>query len=197
MIIFVTGGQASGKSDFALDLLYRGNTPQVFIATGKARDFGFREQINLHRAARPATIPVLESGVDLAASLGQALSLGRTILLDSLDFWYFLVLTEARTPKKLPDARVSDLLAVLDELSAPEAPSAQPAPTLIVVSSETGLGPVAADPTSRAFTRGLGRLNAKISAKADSSWLVVAGNGIQLKDAGERAMGTDHAPATD
>ncbi|MFW5490568.1 MAG: bifunctional adenosylcobinamide kinase/adenosylcobinamide-phosphate guanylyltransferase [Desulfovibrio sp.] len=171
MIIFITGGQASGKSDFALDILYRNGGKQLFIATGRAEDESFRRQIRLHRDARPAEIPVIETGTDLADSLRRALSMGTDILLDSLDFWYFLAMQENQLNK-----RTTDLLAALDEVGDKN---------LIIVSSETGLGPVAADSTTRAFTRGLGRLNAKIAAKADSSWLVVAGRGIQLEGAVE------------
>ena len=45
MITLVLGGNKSGKSDFALDLLAKEEGPALFIATGKAKDLEFREQI--------------------------------------------------------------------------------------------------------------------------------------------------------
>jgi adenosylcobinamide kinase/adenosylcobinamide-phosphate guanylyltransferase len=186
VIIFITGGQASGKSDYALNLLHRLHTydaPPVFVATGKAQDEGLREQIRLHRDMRPARIPVFESGVDLASCLRQALQTGRTVLLDGLDFWYFLVMQEADFLPEKTERRCRELLDLLDETARSPKGQDKDASTLILVSSETGLGPVAADSMTRAFTRGLGRLNTKIAVRADSSWLVVAGHGIPLDTA--------------
>ena len=93
---------------------------------------------------------------------------GGTVLLDSLDFWLF--------------ACHGDDADRRDRLARGLAPYAAPdGPRLVVVSSETGLGPIAADPATRRFIDALGALNQAVAAAAHDVRLVAAGLSIQLK----------------
>lgn len=165
MIHLVVGGQASGKSAHALGLLAACPPPRRFVATGKAADTTFRAQIMAHKRERPVDLPLLEVDLELAPALLQASSQGAACLVDSLDYWLFACRTADQ------EAPVEALLELLPRCQAP----------VILVSAETGLGPVAADAATRAYVRALGSLNRRVAALAQRVTLVAAGLPLVLK----------------
>ncbi|WP_147820399.1 bifunctional adenosylcobinamide kinase/adenosylcobinamide-phosphate guanylyltransferase [Salidesulfovibrio onnuriiensis] len=167
MITLVLGGNKSGKSDFALDLLRKSEKPALFIATGKARDLEFRRQIHEHRISRGPGIEVMEVSTDLPQTLRKAKADFSCVLVDSLDYWLFAV-REAGCEKE----RILEFKEVLDRWGATN---------LILVSCETGLGPLPLSGEVRAFIRGLGALNQACARIADRAYLVAAGLPLQLK----------------
>ena len=56
MIIFVTGGARSGKSDFAQDIAEKLKGKRLFLATAQAFDEEMRHRIQKHRENRPSSI---------------------------------------------------------------------------------------------------------------------------------------------
>jgi adenosylcobinamide kinase / adenosylcobinamide-phosphate guanylyltransferase len=167
MITLVLGGNKSGKSDFALDLLAQSATPGLFVATGKARDMEFREQIRLHRQSRGPNIEVAEVAEGLPQSLQKAKLSFPAVLVDSLDYWLFACREAGCEPVK-----VEEFLEVLDNWGSTD---------LILVSCETGLGPLPAGSAVRAFVRSLGALNQAVAVRADQAFLVAAGLPLTLK----------------
>lgn len=167
MITLVLGGNKSGKSDFALDLLAKSQGPTLFIATGKAKDLEFREQIRLHRESRGPEIEVMEISTDLPQALRQAKLHFRSVLVDSLDYWLFAC-REARCE----DEKVRELGELLAERDTAD---------VILVSCEAGLGPLPGDSETRAFIRSLGALNRSMAHVADQAFLVAAGLPLTLK----------------
>lgn len=171
MIELIIGGNKSGKSDFALELLSRKPTPWTFVATGKSKDLAFREQIQAHRQSRDVGIGVVEIDTDLIAALDRLATLGGAIVVDSLDFWLFSLM------QRFPDreqrcCEQGKLVKRLEGWSGGE---------LILVSTEMGLGPLAYDGEVRAFARDLGQLNREIARVGTSVYLVVAGLAQKLK----------------
>jgi adenosylcobinamide kinase/adenosylcobinamide-phosphate guanylyltransferase len=167
MITLVLGGNKSGKSDFALDLLDKVAQPGVFIATGKAKDMEFREQIKAHRLSRTPDIEVLEVSEDLPQSLRQAKLKFRSVLVDSLDYWLFTC-REAGCENE----KVNEFVELLNEWNDTE---------LILVSCEAGLGPLPGGSAVRAFIRSLGALNQSVAKAADQAYLIAAGLPLTLK----------------
>ncbi|BCS87935.1 bifunctional adenosylcobinamide kinase/adenosylcobinamide-phosphate guanylyltransferase [Pseudodesulfovibrio sediminis] len=167
MIILVLGGNKSGKSDFALDLLADAPDPGVFIATGKAKDLEFREQIRQHRTNRASEIEVIEVSEDLPQTLRQDKLPFPSVLVDSLDYWLFACREAGQEAEKL-----QEFMEVLENWGDG---------TLILVSCETGLGPLPAGSAVRAFVRSLGALNQRIAVVADQVFLVAAGLPLTLK----------------
>ena len=167
MITLVLGGNKSGKSDFALGLAGKEAGPPLFIATGKARDLEFREQIRRHRENRTPDIEVVEVSQGLPESLRQAKLDFPAVIVDSLDYWLFSCREAGSEP-----GNIQELLDVLDGWNGPD---------LILVSCETGLGPLPAGSEVRAFVRSLGALNQRIAAIADRVYLVAAGLPLTLK----------------
>jgi adenosylcobinamide kinase/adenosylcobinamide-phosphate guanylyltransferase len=167
MITLILGGNKSGKSDFALGLTTKGDKPPLFIATGKARDLEFREQIRRHRINRAPGIEVMEVSQGLPQTLQQAKLHFPSLIVDSLDYWLFSCREAGCETEK-----IQEFLDVLDDWDDAD---------LILVSCETGLGPLPAGSEVRAFVRSLGTLNQRIAAIADRVYLVAAGLPLTLK----------------
>ena len=167
MITLVLGGNKSGKSDFALDLLAKAQSPALFIATGKARDLEFREQIRAHRQSRTPDLEVLEVSTDLPRALRQAKLNFRAVVVDSLDYWLF-----ACREAGCEEEKVREFEGVLHDWN--DTP-------LILVSCEAGLGPLPGGSEVRAFIRSLGALNKSAAMAAHQAYLVAAGLPLTLK----------------
>ena len=167
MITLVLGGNKSGKSDFALNLLTKGPTPGVFIATGKARDLEFREQIRQHRKKRTPELEVVEIYQDLPQTLQKAKILFPSVIVDSLDYWLFSCREADCEADKIQE--LMDVLTNCDTMN------------LILVSCEIGLGPLPAGSDIRAFVRSLGALNQRIAKVANQVFLIAAGLPLTLK----------------
>lgn len=162
------GGEKSGKSALALEafLALPGTGKGLMLATGRALDFGFREQILAHRRLRPADVAVAETGLELPERLAEALAQGRPVLADSLDFWLFAA-REAGCERERAEA----LLTALDEHASGN---------VILVSCEAGLGPIAPTPEIRAFVRSLGALNQAVARRCEEVVLAVAGRALPV-----------------
>lgn len=169
MITFVTGGNKSGKSDYAMGLLEASEGPSLFLATGKARDLSFRRQIAAHRARRDPCLPVVEVGWDLPRALLAAKDEYKSMLVDSLDFWLYVCAQEERD-QELGEALLDVLSHCRDS-------------RIILVSCEIGFSPLPASGEARAFMKRLGRLNQAVAALADEAFLVVSGLAVALKKA--------------
>lgn len=167
MITLILGGNKSGKSDFALDLLSKMDTPALFIATGKAKDMEFRQQITQHRQNRTPDLEVMEVSEDLPQALGQAKLSFPAIVVDSLDYWLFAC-REAGCEQE----KTQEFLDILNNWNESE---------LILVSCETGLGPLPGGSAVRAFVRSLGALNQSAATVADQAYLIAAGLPLTLK----------------
>ncbi len=167
-LTLVLGGEKSGKSDHALGLLARESGPVLFVATGQALDPGFRAQIEAHRRERGPDVPVREVTTDLPEALAGAAGRYAAVLVDSLDFWLYACMAAGNL-----DQRSAALLAALDGMG----------PTrVIIVSCETGLGPVAPTAEVRAFVRALGALNRELARRSAEAVLVVAGRPLRLPE---------------
>lgn len=167
MITLILGGNKSGKSDFALDLLQKGPKPALFVATGKAKDLEFRQQIIKHRETRAPELEVVEVSEDLPQTLRKAKLIFPAIVVDSLDYWLF-----SCRESGCEEGKVQELIGVLEQWGETD---------LILVSCETGLGPLPGGSAVRAFVRSLGALNQSVAKVADQAYLIAAGLPLILK----------------
>lgn len=161
------GGAKSGKSDLALAELMRAPGPRTMLATGRPLDLSFRRRILEHRAGRDPSVFLREVRLDLPEALAEATAKGGAVLADSLDFWLFSWLEAGRTAREAGTG-LREALAKPSEAK------------IILVSCETGLGPVAADAATRAFVEGLAGLNRAVAEACDEIYLVVAGRALRL-----------------
>ncbi len=170
MIDLILGGNKSGKSDFGLELLAAGPRPWTMIATGKSRDVSFRDQIQEHRRTRDPAILVREVETELTQAVTDLSGQPGSVLVDSLDFWMFSVMTRGDRLERA--ACCQKFLGALESWTGGR---------IILVSTEMGLGPLAFDGEIRAFARDLGQLNREIARVSTSVYLVLAGLAHKLK----------------
>ncbi len=180
-LTLVLGGTRSGKSQFAETLASSYGPNVLYVATAEIwpGDGSMAERIRRHRERRPATWRTLECPRRVAETLTGApeLLVGRdAAMLDCLTLWLANLAEDVNKADvgSLEQAMERELDALLNAVAA----SAMP---WIVVSSETGLGLVAPDPSTRVFCDALGLANQKLAAAAGTVVLTVAGLPVTLK----------------
>jgi len=177
-LILVLGGTRSGKSTFGLAAATRlaGDAGRVwFLATAWPGDPELDDRIARHKAARPATWPTIEVGLDLAAALA-ATDPGEVVLIDGFTLWLSTIL----------DDETPDIDTILDGPFAAglAAISDRPGP-VIVVSDEVGSGIVPMHAGARAYRDLVGIVHQRLATRADEVHLLVAGLPIALKTSGQ------------
>jgi adenosylcobinamide kinase / adenosylcobinamide-phosphate guanylyltransferase len=168
-ILFVLGGAASGKSEYALQLAsLRG--PRAFVATGQGLDEEMAERIARHQATRSAEWETVEEPLDVEAWFTKRGSEYRVILFDCVTLWLSNLVGIGLTESVIV-ARVERLLAEMRRSGA----------KIIIVSNELGCGLVPAESSVRAFRDLSGRVNQCLAAGADEAYLVASGLPIRMK----------------
>lgn len=155
--VLVLGGAASGKSEFAEELVAGMGPERLYVASAEAGDAEMARKIARHVARRGPGWHVVEAPRELGAVLDQA----RPVLFDCATMWLANHLFAG-----------SDLAAARDRLLADL--DACPAP-VVTVSNEVGQGIVPAEAETRRFREAQGRLNIALAARADCVVQVVAG----------------------
>lgn len=182
-LTLVLGGIRSGKSVIAVKLAADSGFPVTVVATGLPSDPEMQARIVAHQAARPKNWTVLEEALQPQRAVANVAR--GTVLLDSIDSWLGNLMHDSGSPGSdwSPEStnklhgRIDVSLSQLIETAATRHL------TLIVVSSEVGLGLVAATPQGRAFTDLLGRANQGLAASAERVLLTIAGLASELKPA--------------
>ena len=162
MIALVTGGAASGKSEYAEELARRlKGSPKIYLATMEAWDEESLARIARHRKMRQGKgFQTLE----LPQSLEKAeIPAGSVVLLECLTTW---LANEMYPPDTDPRDGVPPILAGISHLS-------RQADHLIVVSGEVFSQPVPAG--MEAYVRTLGQIHQQIAAQGDLVVEVVCG----------------------
>ncbi len=177
----IIGGARSGKSTFAENRAADSGLRVIYVATAQALDSEMEQRIAHHRARRPATWGLVESPLDLAATLQQHAAPGVCLLVDCLTLWLSNLLfagaaarqAEAGQPLDCPLFK-GEVQALIDTL--PQLPG-----KIVIVSNEVGWGVVPMAAVSRLFADEQGRLNQRVAAVCEKVTLVVAGLPLVLK----------------
>ena len=165
-IILITGGQRSGKSEYAERLALTLSPHPVYMATAHVWDEEFRRRVEKHQERRG---PEWEN-IEEERELSRHDLTGRVVLIDCLTLWatnYFFELKEV-------DKTLAALKAEFDRLTAQEA-------TLIVVTNEIGSGGVSENAVQRRFTDLLGWMNQYVARRADEVVWMVSGIPVKIK----------------
>lgn len=165
-LTLVLGGAASGKSAFAEDLVLKGDSNPLYIATAQIFDDEMAEKVVRHREMRGASWTTIEEPLDMPKALGRAKT-GQSVLLDCATLW----LTNIMLGEHDIDRHSTALLAALRQCAGP----------VLIVSNEVGQGIVPDNALARRFRNAQGRLNQQIAAQADLVVAVMAGLPIVLK----------------
>lgn len=159
----VLGGVRSGKSRLAERLAAESGFTVTYIATATAGDDEMRARIAHHRRQRDPGWDLVEEPLALAATLRAHAAADRCLLVDCLTLWLtnLLCCADADALSRERDALLADL---------PDLPG-----RIILVSNETSLGIVPADPLSRRFCDEAGRLHQTLAATCERVIFTVAG----------------------
>ncbi len=166
-IIYVTGGQRSGKSRFAQSLAERLCPEPLYLATAHCWDAEFADRIKRHQRDRGAHWSLIEEELELSRHpLG-----GRVVLLDCITLWLTNIFTQQQFQRDESLVWAKEEWARLCQQDC----------TLIVVSNEIGLGVIPMESSTRAFVDLQGWMNQHIAGGADEVHFLISGIAQRIK----------------
>jgi adenosylcobinamide kinase / adenosylcobinamide-phosphate guanylyltransferase len=166
-IIFITGGQRSGKSKFAQNLAEKLSDNPIYLATARIWDEEFRRRVERHQSDRGENWLTIEE----EKHIGSLSFAGKTVLMDCVTLW----LTNLFTDNEFQvEPALSQAKTEFQNLAN------QPF-TLIVVSNELGMGIIPDNLASRQFLDLQGWANQFIASLANEVYLMVSGIPVKVK----------------
>lgn len=169
-IVLVTGGQSSGKSEFAEEYIKdyaKSNGKQlVYVATARVCDDEFRKRVERHQSRRGKEWINIEEEKNISCHNLE----DKAVLVDCVTLWCVNYYDE----KLNTDEIVKLVTDEFDNLKHYDT-------TIVFVSNEIGLGGVSSNALQRQFTDIQGRVNQYISSCADEVFFVVSGIPMKIK----------------
>lgn len=164
----ITGGQRSGKSNFAQEMALALSSNPIYLATAKIWDDDFQERVDRHKADREKNwenieIPIFISKVDVR---------GKVVLLDCITLWLTNIFFEHK------QLNIDEVLNFakneINKLLQQDA-------HFIVVTNEIGMGGHGESEVVRKFTDLQGWMNQYIASMANEVTLMVSGIPVKIK----------------
>lgn len=178
-LILITGGQRSGKSQYAERLALSLSPNPVYMATAHVWDEEFHQRVLLHQERRGPEWTNIEEERQLSRHDVR----GRVVLVDCLTLWatnfFYADGQEADV-----DTALGALKAEFDSFVAQEA-------TFVVVTNEIGWGGTPVNDVQRRFTDLLGWLNQYVASLADEVVMMVCGVPVTVKGEGRQRGRSD------
>lgn len=162
-IILITGGQRSGKSEYAERLAISLSDTPIYMATAHIWDEEFRKRVRLHQERRGPQWTNIEEEKHLSRHDVQ----GRVVLIDCCTLWLTNFFTDTMES-------IKEVADEFDRFTSQDA-------TFIFVTNEIGMGGTSSNAAQRRFTDLLGWLNQHIAAVADEVVLMVSGISVKVK----------------
>ena len=171
-IILITGGQRSGKSQYAESMALSLSDNPVYIATAHVWDDEFKERVEKHQQRRG---PQWEN-IEEERNLGSIYIYNKVALIDCLTLWATNFFFAGSSENNIPDVDrcLEEIKAEFDKFTNQDA-------TFIFVTNEIGNGGVSGNAIQRRFTDLLGWLNQYVAKKADEVYLTVSGIPVKIK----------------
>lgn len=166
-IILITGGQRSGKSEYAEGLALSLSDNPVYMATSRIWDEEFRHRVEIHQQRRGPQWTNIEEEKFLSRHDVS----GRVVLIDCCTLWatnFFFDLDSS------VDAALEAVKSEFDRFTRQDA-------TFLFVTNEIGLGGVSENELQRKFTDLQGWMNQYVASKADEVVLMVSGIAVKVK----------------
>ena len=171
-IILITGGQRSGKSQYAESMALSLSDNPVYIATAHVWDEEFKERVEKHQQRRG---PQWEN-IEEERNLGSIYIYNKVALIDCLTLWATNFFFAESSEDCIPDVD-----KCLEEIKAEFYKFTNQDATFIFVTNEIGNGGVSGNAIQRRFTDLLGWLNQYVAKKADEVYLTVCGIPVKIK----------------
>ena len=165
-IILITGGQRSGKSQYAEKLALSLSQHPVYVATAHIWDEEFRQRVVRHQERRGPQWTNIEEERQLSR---HDLS-GRVAVIDCITLW----LTNYFFENQEVNETLGQVKAEFDRFTDQDA-------TFIFVTNEIGSGGVSDNALQRKFTDLQGWMNQYVAERADEVVLMVSGIPVKIK----------------
>lgn len=167
MIHLITGGQRSGKSNYALQFALSLSGNPVYIATSRIWDDDHKARIALHKAERDKRWENIEE----EKYLSKLQLRNKTVVLDCITLWLtnFYTDTNYQVAASLEQAKKE-----LDVFAKQEM-------NLILITNEIGMGTHAATDAGRKFSDLQGWMNQYIAQQSDAVTFMVSGIPMKIK----------------
>ncbi len=166
-IIFITGGERSGKSSFAQKMAERLSGNPVYLATARIWDDDFAERIERHQNDRDERWTTIEEEKELS----RHHLADKVVVLDCITLWLTNIFTDHKFDL---DLALTEATYEWDRFVAQEF-------TLIVVTNEIGMSLHAQTQSGRKFVELQGRINQYIAGMANEAYLMVSGMSVKIK----------------
>ena len=165
-IILITGGQRSGKSQYAEQLALSMSDHPAYMATAHIWDEEFKERVRRHQERRGPQWTNIEEELFLSHHDVKE----RVVVIDCVTLWLtnFFFKTED-VGQSLESAKTE-----FDQFTDQDA-------VFIFVTNEIGSGGVSENEIQRRFTDLEGWMNQYIASKADEVILMVSGIAVKIK----------------
>lgn len=177
-IILITGGQRSGKSEFAEKMALKFADNPIYLATSRIWDDEFKSRVDMHKARRGD----MWENIEEEKFLSKHNVNHRTVVIDCVTLWatnfFFDLQAESMKSAKADSMHVENTLNLLkDEFMKFTNQDA----VFIFVTNEIGSGGVSENHIQRKFTDVEGWINQFIAKQADEVIMMVSGIPLKLK----------------
>ncbi len=166
-IIFITGGQRSGKSRYAQELALKLSTHPIYLATSRIWDEEYRKRIRRHQQDRGPQWTNIEEEKYLSRHQLE----NRVIVIDCVTLWATNFFFDNQSDTELSLQELKDEFKKFTTQQA----------TFIFVSNEIGMGGISENPIQRRFTDLQGWINQYIAENADEVIWMVSGIPVHIK----------------
>jgi adenosylcobinamide kinase / adenosylcobinamide-phosphate guanylyltransferase len=168
MIYLVTGGERSGKSNYAQNLALELSEMPLYVATARKWDDDFQKRIDRHQNERDERWINIEK----EKYLSEIDFSGKVAIIDCVTLWLtnFFVDTKNEVSLSLEQAKIE-----FDSISKQENT------TIIIVTNEIGMGVHADTHIGRKFTELQGWMNQYLAKSADTVVLMISGIPVKIK----------------
>lgn len=166
-ITLITGGQRSGKSQYAERLALSLSPNPVYMATSRIWDDEHRKRIERHQANRGKEWVNIEE----EKALSRHQLNGKVILIDCVTLWATNFFFDMQSDT---EGALSVLKGEFDQFVEQDA-------QFIFVTNEIGMGEMSQNEVQRKFADLQGWLNQYIAARADEVFLMVCGMAMKVK----------------
>ena len=169
MIVLITGGERSGKSNYAENLAKESSDKPIYVATARKWDADFQKRIDRHQNDRDERWINIEK----EKHLGEIDFSGKVAVVDCVTLWLTNFFVDTK----------NDVALCLEQAKAEiDAIANQENTTIIIVTNEIGMGLHADTAVGRKFTELQGWMNQYIAKKADTVVLMVSGIPVKIKN---------------
>ncbi|NQT60151.1 MAG: bifunctional adenosylcobinamide kinase/adenosylcobinamide-phosphate guanylyltransferase [Bacteroidetes bacterium] len=167
-IIFITGGQRSGKSSFAQKLAKDLSSSPYYLATARVLDAEFASRVKRHQADRDDSWKLIEEDTHLSQANIPPLAV---VVVDCITLWLTNLFIDMQ----------DDMDTVLSAAKKEWDAFTRKDITIIAVSNEIGMGVIPANAEARKFADLQGFMNQYIAGTSDETFLMVSGLPLTIK----------------